>query len=124
MKNMKILVVDDEASMRKLIETYLCQNGYLVISVSNGLEAVFNVMLGDIDLVLLDVVMPGMNGWEVCKRIRRFSDVSILMLTARSDTADKVKGLNLGADGYLTKPFEEMELVARIKALLRRKEKS
>lgn len=123
MKDIKILVVDDEAPMRKLIETYLCQNDYIVISASNGLEAIFITMMDDIDLIVLDVRMPGMNGWEVCERIRGFSDVSILMLTAYGDTIDKVKGLNLGADDYLTKPFEEIELIARIEALIRRAEK-
>jgi two-component system, OmpR family, response regulator ResD len=123
MKDIKILVVDDEAPMRKLIETYLCQHDYIVISASNGLEAIFIAMMDDIDLIVLDVRMPGINGWEVCKRIRGFSDVSILMLTACGETIDKVKGLKLGADDYLTKPFDEMELIARVDALIRRAEK-
>jgi two-component system, OmpR family, response regulator ResD len=120
MNNRKILVVDDEAPMRKLIEIYLCQHDYLVKSVSSGDEAISTIRKDSVDLIILDVMMPGMDGWETCRQIRQFSDVSIMMLTARDETMDKVKGLNLGADDYLIKPFEEIELVARIEALLRR----
>jgi two-component system, OmpR family, response regulator ResD len=123
-KNFKILIVDDEAPMRKLIEIYLCQKDFSVKSAADGEEAISLARKEDIDLIILDVMMPGLDGWEVCKRIRQFSNVPILMLTARGETIDKVKGLNLGADDYLTKPFEEIEFIARIEALIRRTTKS
>ena len=122
-KSFKVLVVDDEAPMRRLLEFYLKNGQYQVQTVSSGQEAVLSVKNDSFDLVLLDIMMPGMNGWEVCQQIRLFSDIPIIMLTARDQTLDKVKGLKLGADDYLTKPFEEMELLARIEALLRRVEK-
>lgn len=119
----RVLVVDDEAPMRRLLELYLENGQYVVQTVSSGEQAVDMVKGDSFDLVLLDVMMPGMDGWEVCQRIRAFSEIPIIMLTARDQTLDKVKGLKLGADDYLTKPFEEMELLARIEALLRRSEK-
>lgn len=115
-----ILVVDDEAPMRRLIEIYLTKNGYEVTTRESGLDAIESMKKHQYDLVILDVMMPEINGWDTCKYIREDSDVPIIMLTARDQTLDKVKGLTLGADDYITKPFEEIELLARIEALLRR----
>lgn len=117
---MKILVVDDEEYMRTLINIYLKQYGYSVTEAKDGIEAIKKVKEESYDLVLLDVMMPAKDGWQVCEEIRTFSQVPIIMLTARDDTLDKVYGLNLGADDYITKPFEEVELMARIDAVIRR----
>jgi len=119
-KHFRILVVDDEAPMRRLLELYLKTNQYDVQSEAQGEEAIHLLKTSNFDMVILDIMMPGMDGWEVCHRIRAFSQLPILMLTARDQTAEKVKGLKIGADDYLTKPFEEEELLARIEALLRR----
>ncbi|OEF98183.1 response regulator transcription factor [Desulfuribacillus alkaliarsenatis] len=116
----KVLVVDDEAPMRKLIEIYLKKNGYSVMTMDSGLDAIQELKKNHYDIVILDVMMPEMNGFEACKLIRDFSKVPIIMLTARDQTLDKVKGLTIGADDYVTKPFEEIELLARIEAILRR----
>lgn len=118
----RVLIVDDEAPMRRLLELYLKNSNYEVETVSNGDQALDIIKRGLVafDLVLLDVMMPGMDGWEVCQRLRSFSEIPIIMLTARDQTFDKVKGLKLGADDYMTKPFEELELLARIEAMLRR----
>ncbi|HJV46178.1 MAG TPA: response regulator transcription factor [Bacillota bacterium] len=119
-----VLIVDDEAPMRKLLELYLKEQNYHIDTAMNGHEAIDKVKTTEYHLVLLDVMMPGMSGWEVCVAIRKFSEVPILMLTARDETEEKVKGLRLGADDYLTKPFEEIELLARIEAILRRMNKA
>lgn len=113
-------MVDDELPMKKLIEIYLKKNGYEVITKDNGEEAIHELKNNQYDLVLLDVMMPKMNGWDTCQKIRSISDIPVIMLTARDQTIDKVKGLTIGADDYITKPFEEIELLARIEALLRR----
>lgn len=115
-----ILIVDDEWNMRNLIKIYLKNNGFEVRETGNGDDAVNLVRQEPFDLVILDIMMPGTDGWQVCQAIREFSHIPILMLTARSDTKEKVKGLNLGADDYLAKPFEPEELVARVSALIRR----
>ena len=117
---MKILVVDDEKLLVKGIRFNLENDGYEVITGSNGLEAVELAQAGDVDLIVLDVMMPEMDGLEACMRIREFSDVPIIMLTAKSDDIDKLMGFEQGADDYLTKPFNILELKARIRALLRR----
>ncbi len=116
----RILVVDDEVPMTKLIEIYLTKNGYRVDAVTSGEAALQELRKHNYDLVLLDVMMPELSGWDTCKKIRNFSNVPIIMLTARDQILDKVKGLTLGADDYITKPFEEIELLARMEALLRR----
>lgn len=121
--NIRVLVVDDEAPMRRLLELYLKKGDFEVQTAPSGEQAVEMAKEDSFDLVLLDIMMPGMDGWEVCQRIRSFSEIPIIMLTARDQTVDKVKGLKLGADDYLTKPFEEIELLARMEALLRRSEK-
>ncbi|MDN4492585.1 response regulator transcription factor [Ureibacillus aquaedulcis] len=114
------LLVDDEQRMLELIELFLIPLGITCIKETRGINAIDRLKKEDIQFVLLDVMMPEMNGWEVCKAIREFSDVPIIMLTARSDKTDLVKGLNNGADDYITKPFDDRELVARINAVLRR----
>ena len=117
---MKILVVDDEALLVKGIRFNLQNEGYEVITGSDGLEAVTAVREQDPDLVVLDVMMPVMDGMTACSKIREFSDVPIILLTAKTDDMDKLMGFDQGADDYLTKPFNILELKARIRALLRR----
>ena len=117
---MKILVVDDEALLVKGIKFNLQNDGYEVISGSNGLEAVQLAADPGVDLIILDVMMPEMDGLEACMKIREFSDVPIIMLTAKADDMDKLMGFDHGADDYLTKPFNILELKARVRALLRR----
>ena len=117
---MKILVVDDEALLVKGIRFNLQNEGYDVITGSDGLEAVQAVQEQQPDLVVLDVMMPNMDGLTACAKIREFSDIPIIMLTAKTDDMDKLMGFDHGADDYLTKPFNILELKARIRALLRR----
>ena len=117
---MKILVVDDEALLVKGIRFNLQHEGYEVVTGSNGLEAVQAVRDEKPDLVVLDVMMPEMDGLTACSKIREFSDVPIIMLTAKTDDMDKLLGFDHGVDDYLTKPFNILELKARIRALLRR----
>lgn len=117
---MKILVVDDEALLVKGIRFNLQNEGYEVITGSNGLEAVQLVQAEHPDLVVLDVMMPHMDGMTACGKIREFSDVPVILLTAKTDDMDKLMGFEHGADDYLTKPFNILELKARIRALLRR----
>ena len=117
---MKILVVDDEALLVKGIRFNLQNEGYDVITGSDGLEAVQAVQEQQPDLVVLDVMMPNMDGLTACAKIREFSDIPIIMLTAKTDDMDKLIGFDHGADDYLTKPFNILELKARIRALLRR----
>ncbi len=116
----KILIVDDEQRIIDLAQMYLEQEGYEVSSATDGKIAFDTIMTQKPGLVILDLMLPGMDGWEICRRVRAESDVPIIMLTARSDDIDKIVGLELGADDYLTKPFNPRELVARIKAILRR----
>ena len=117
---MKILVVDDEALLVKGIRFNLQSEGYEVITGSDGLEAVHLVQEQRPDLVILDVMMPNMDGMTACAKIREFSDVPIILLTAKTDDMDKLMGFDHGADDYITKPFNILELKARIRALLRR----
>ena len=117
---MKILVVDDEALLVKGIRFNLQNEGYEVITGSDGLEAVKQVQEQRPDLVVLDVMMPNMDGMTACAKIREFSDVPVILLTAKTDDMDKLMGFDVGADDYLTKPFNILELKARIRALLRR----
>lgn len=116
-----VLVVDDEATIRKIAQAYLEQAGFRVVCVENGLDALRQVEADPPDLILLDLNLPGIDGMEVTARIRERSDVFILMLTARTDESDRVAGLRIGADDYLTKPFSPRELVARVEAILRRR---
>lgn len=119
-----ILVVDDEQRIIDLARMYLEQDGFQVRSVTNGASARRMILQDKPSLVVLDLMLPGMDGLEVCRRVREQSDVPIIMLTARGDDIDKIVGLELGADDYLTKPFNPRELVARIKAILRRADRA
>jgi two-component system, OmpR family, alkaline phosphatase synthesis response regulator PhoP len=118
-----ILVVDDEQKIIDLARMYIEQEGYHVESATNGQKALEKILSDEPALVVLDLMLPGLDGLEVCRRVRSESDVPIIMLTARSDDIDKIVGLELGADDYLTKPFNPRELVSRIKAILRRSER-
>jgi DNA-binding response OmpR family regulator len=118
----KILVVDDEENIRDLASLYLAKEGFSVDTAVDGRDAVARFSQVQPAMVILDVMMPGMDGFEVCRELRREYDVPILMLTARSDDVDKIVGLELGADDYMTKPFNPREMVARVKAILRRSE--
>ncbi len=121
MEQLKILVVDDESRMRKLVKDFLVKNGFQVIEAENGAEAV-DIFFEekDIALMILDVMMPKMDGWEVCREIRQYSKVPIIMLTARGDERDELLGFELGVDEYISKPFSPKILVARVEAILRR----
>lgn len=115
-----ILLIDDEQRMLDLLELFLAPHGYRCLQATNGQAALDLFEEENVHLVLLDVMMPGMDGWEVCRRIRETSDVPVILLTARSDKPDVVKGLEQGADDYITKPFDERELMARVRVALRR----
>ncbi len=121
MEQIKILVVDDESRMRKLVHDFLAKRGYLVVEAENGEEAI-DIFFSDknISLIILDVMMPKMDGWQVCKEIRQYSQVPIIMLTAKSDERDELLGFELGVDEYISKPFSPKILVARVEAILRR----
>ncbi len=121
MSSGKILIVEDEASIQRVASAYLEHEGYQVLWVDNGLEALAVVRQQRPDLVILDLMLPGMDGMEVAARLRQESEVFILMLTARTEEADRVAGLRIGADDYMTKPFSPRELVARVQAILRRR---
>lgn len=121
MSQIKILVVDDESRMRKLVKDFLVRKDYMVLEAANGEEAVDTfIEHKDIALIILDVMMPKMDGWQVCKEIRQFSEVPIIMLTAKSDERDELLGFELGVDEYISKPFSPKILVARVEAILRR----
>ncbi|MBQ7920676.1 MAG: response regulator transcription factor [Lachnospiraceae bacterium] len=121
MERLKVLVVDDESRMRKLVKDFLTKSGYDVLEAGDGEQAVDTFFKEkDIALVVLDVMMPKMDGWQVCKEIRAFSQVPIIMLTARTDEQDELTGFKLGVDEYIAKPFSPKILVARIEAILRR----
>ena len=115
-----ILVVDDDKNTRMYFEAVLENNNYTVTVAKNGEEALDVMDKEHIDLVVLDIMMPVIDGWEVCRQVREFSQVPIIMLTAKGETFDKVMGLDLGADDYIVKPFDTKEVVARVKAVLRR----
>src|SRR5215831_11469057 len=116
----KVLVVDDDAHIRELVRIFLEREGLDVYEASNGREALTMLQRVRADLVILDVMMPNMDGWELCRRLRQSGDLPLLILTAKGETSQKVKGFQLGTDDYLVKPFEPAELVARVKALLKR----
>ncbi len=115
-----ILVVDDERAIRRLLRLYLTDAGFTVTEAPDGETAVEQVRQGGIDLVLLDLMLPGVDGYEVCRRIREIGSVPVIMVTARTDEAHRITGLELGADDYVVKPFSPVEVVARVKAVLRR----
>jgi DNA-binding response OmpR family regulator len=118
-----ILLVDDEQHIVDLARMYLEKDGFKITTANDGKVALHKILHDKPGLVVLDLMLPGMDGWEVCRRVRAESDVPIIMLTARSDEIDRIVGLELGADDYLTKPFNPRELVARVKAIFRRVEK-
>ncbi|MEA4896739.1 response regulator [Bacillota bacterium Meth-B3] len=117
---MTILIVDDDPNIRTLVNLYLAKEGFEVIEAARGDEALKAFKAHAPSLVLLDVMLPGMDGWQVCREVRKVSNIPVIMLTAKDETFDKVLGLELGADDYVVKPFEPKELVARIKAVIRR----
>ena len=112
--------MDDERAIRRLLRMYLTDSGFTVAEAPSGEEAIEQVRRGGIDLVLLDLMLPGMDGYEVCRRLREVGSVPVIMITARSDEANRITGLELGADDYVTKPFSPIEVVARVKAVMRR----
>ncbi|MBE5937643.1 MAG: response regulator transcription factor [Lachnospiraceae bacterium] len=121
MENARILVIDDEQRMRKLVKDFLVREDYVVLEAEDGEKAVDIFFSNkDISLIILDVMMPKMDGWEVCREIRQFSDVPIIMLTAKSSERDELLGFELGVDEYISKPFSPKVLVARVQAILRR----
>ena len=116
----KILIADDDENISELIRLYVTKEGFTAITANNGVKALELFRSESPSIIILDIMMPEMDGWQVCREIRKTSNVPIIMLTAKGETFDKVLGLELGADDYMVKPFETKELVARIKAVLRR----
>ena len=116
----KILIVEDEANIRELLRLYLEREGYTVLEAENGVDGIKKWKSDKPDMLLLDVMMPVMDGWAVCREIRAESDVPIIMLTAKGETADRVSGLEMGADDYIVKPLEMPEVIARVRAVFRR----
>jgi DNA-binding response OmpR family regulator len=119
-KKDRILVMEDEEEINEIVTAYLTKEGYEILSADDGLRGIRLFYEKRPDLVILDIMMPGLDGWEVCRRIREVSDTPVIVLSARGQEADKVRGLNLGADDYVLKPFGAAELAARVKAALRR----
>jgi len=115
-----ILVVDDDPNIRELVRVFLRNEGFDVAEAADGVEALAKLETLKAEMVILDVMMPNMDGWELCRQLRAYYDMPLLMLTAKGETAQKIKGFQLGTDDYLVKPFEPLELVARVKALLKR----
>ncbi len=120
MENKKILVVDDDQNICELLRLYLEKDGFETVVANDGGQALQLAQIHNPDLILLDIMLPVLDGWQVCREIRKTSNVPIIMLTAKGETFDKVLGLELGADDYVTKPFDTKEVVARMKAVLRR----
>lgn len=121
MEKLKILVVDDESRMRKLVKDFLTKNNYEVVEAEDGSQALDIFFESkDISLIILDVMMPKMDGWQVCREIREYSKVPIIMLTAKADERDELQGFQMGVDEYISKPFSPKILVARVEAILRR----
>ena len=116
----KVLIVDDDPHIRELVRLFLRAEGFDVYEASDGLEALAQLETLKAEMVILDVMMPNMDGWELCRELRASYDIPLLMLTAKGETAQKIKGFQLGPDDYLVKPFEPLELVVRVKALLKR----
>ncbi len=116
----KILIVDDDAHIRELARFFLQNEGFDIYEAADGLEALAKLETVKVDMAILDVMMPNMDGWELCRQLREAYDIPLLMLTAKGETSQKLKGFQLGTDDYLVKPFDPLELVARVKALLKR----
>ncbi|WP_195574541.1 response regulator transcription factor [Paenibacillus sp. 1001270B_150601_E10] len=115
-----LLIADDDPHIRELVRVFMQQQGYHVEEAEDGREALSLLEEKKIDLMIVDIMMPNMDGWELTKELRQYYDLPVLMLTAKGETSQKIKGFNLGADDYLVKPFDPMELVVRVRALLRR----
>ncbi len=120
MNQYKILIVDDDENICELLRLYLEKDGFKTVTAVDGEQAITAVEKHNPDLILLDIMLPKLDGWQVCREIRKTSDVPIIMLTAKGETFDKILGLELGADDYISKPFNTKEVIARIKAVLRR----
>jgi DNA-binding response OmpR family regulator len=116
----KILIVDDDPYIRELARVFLRDSGFDIYETADGVEALALLETTSVDMVILDIMMPNMDGWELCRQLRAYYDFPLLMLTAKGETNDKIQGFQLGTDDYLVKPFEPMELVMRVKALLKR----
>jgi two-component system, OmpR family, response regulator len=116
----RILIVDDDPHIRELSRVFLKNNGFEVVEASDGMQALSKLDSVKVDLFIIDIMMPNMDGWELCRELREAYDLPILMLTAKGETSQKIKGFELGTDDYLVKPFEPMEMVMRVKALLNR----
>jgi len=116
----KILIVDDDENICELLRLYLEKEGYETVVANNGEQAVLSAQKYSPDLILLDIMLPKLDGWQVCREIRKFSEMPIIMITAKGEVFDKILGLELGADDYVTKPFDTKEVIARVKAVLRR----
>ncbi len=120
MPNKKVLIVDDDSNICELLRLYLEKDNFKTVIANDGESAIEMFNAEEPDLILLDIMLPKLDGWQVCRAIRKFSDVPIIMLTAKGETFDKILGLDLGADDYVTKPFDSKEVLARVKAVLRR----
>lgn len=120
MSNIKVLIVDDDQNICELLRLYIEKEGYEAIVVNDGESAISALSEHNPKLILLDVMLPKLDGWQVCREVRKISDVPIIMITAKGETFDKILGLELGADDYISKPFDTKEVMARIKAVLRR----
>jgi two-component system OmpR family response regulator len=116
----KILIVDDDSHIRELVRVFLRNDGFEVIEAVDGVEALSKLDSVKVDLAIIDIMMPKMDGWKLCQELKATFDIPVLMLTAKGETSQKFKGFQLGTDDYLVKPFEPLELVARVKALLKR----
>jgi len=116
----KIMVVDDDPYIRELLRVFLQREGFDIVEAADGQEALAKLEQTPAELVILDIMMPNMDGWELCRELRKIYDIPLLMLTAKGETTQKIKGFELGTDDYLVKPFEPAELVVRVKALLKR----
>ena len=120
MANKKVLIVDDDSNICELLRLYLEKDGFDTVIANDGEAAIVKYNLEEPDMILLDIMLPKLDGWQVCRTIRKTSNVPIIMLTAKGETFDKILGLDLGADDYVTKPFDSKEVVARVRAVLRR----
>ncbi len=123
MAQYSVLIVDDDVKLVKLLQTYFAKEGFITYTVNDGLDALQAVREKKPDIMVLDLMLPGLEGWEVCRRVRRDNDIPIIMLTARDEESDRLVGLEIGADDYVTKPFSPKEVVARAKVILRRAHK-
>ena len=123
MAQYSVLLVDDDVKLVQLLQTYFNKDGFITYTANNGLDALQTVRERKPDIIVLDLMLPGLDGWEVCRKIRKDSDIPIIMLTARDEESDRLVGLEIGADDYVTKPFSPREVVARVKAILRRAHK-